>query len=134
MMQYTEGKIEKLKITCQRCGMESVMNARQLYRKTEMTKLCRSCTAKPAVRVARNGLLCFPHQGEIDLDTLAPLDKNGNLYLPGHRICGSKDCCTKAHIVPLTPKNPKGPFALLDGKTISFEQFLELEEKRKVNN
>lgn len=142
MIQYTEGKVDKLKITCQRCGIEAVVNARQLYRQTESTKLCRSCTAKPVKTTMRNGWLCFPHRGEIDLNTMAPLDKDGKPYLPGERICGTLDCTTKSHIVSNkppkleTPKPKKSkkhePTAIYGGQKITFEQFTELERQRKA--
>jgi hypothetical protein len=143
MIQYTEGKVDKLKITCQRCGIEAVINARQLYRETESTKLCRSCTAKPVKTTMRNGFLCFPHRGEIDLDTMTPLDKNGKPYLPGERICGTLDCTTKSHIVGYKQPKPKKPkpkvaevkkesLGILKGKPITFEQFTQLEAQRKA--
>jgi hypothetical protein len=145
MIQYTEGKIDKLKITCQRCGIEAVVNARQLYRQTESTKLCRSCTAKPAKTNMRNGWLCFPHRGEIDLNTMTPLDKNGKPYLPGERICGTLDCTTKSHIVSYNTPKPKKPkpkkskiktqsAGIFKGQEITFEQFTELELQRKAKS
>ena len=30
---------------------------------------------------------------------LNPIDEQGNLYLPGERVCGNKDCVNKTHIV-----------------------------------
>ena len=137
MIQYTEGKVEKVKITCQRCGIETVISARQLWRETEATKLCRSCTAKPAKTNMRNGWLCFPHRGDIDLDTMTPLDKNGKPYMPGIRICGTLDCTTKAHIISDKPaetkkKKKKGPTGIYKNQEITFEQFTELEAQRKA--
>lgn len=141
MIQYTESQIQKVQITCQRCGIEAVVNARQLYRETESTKLCRSCTAKPVKTTMRNGWLCFPHRGDIDLDTMTPLDNKGKPYLPGVRICGTLDCTTKAHILLDNPPKQKkakskkkktGPKAILGGKEITLEEFTELEAKRKA--
>jgi CDGSH-type Zn-finger protein len=44
MIHFTEGKKQKIKTTCQRCGYEWIQSERQLYRDAEIT-FCRSCKA-----------------------------------------------------------------------------------------
>ena len=78
--------------TCARCG----------YGGPLVDGLCASCTATPAkeyVAYTRDGkkLWCRPWQGEFD-DQDRPV-KDGELYLPGDRLCGHSDCVSKAHIV-----------------------------------
>jgi hypothetical protein len=47
---------------------------------------------------------CYPHKGEVN-ELWQPLDVLGELYRPGVRLCGNKDCVNTAHIekvIPLT--------------------------------
>jgi hypothetical protein len=132
MIQFTEGKRKKVKSTCERCGYEWIQNERQLYRETAELKFCRSCKATESKSVMRDGWVCSPHRGEVDLDTMTPLDRNGKPYLPGTRICGMLDCITKAHIITEAPTNKKDGKAVLAGKVITYTQFLEIEKARKA--
>lgn len=129
MIHFTEGKKQKIKTTCQRCGYEWIQSERQLYRDAEIT-FCRSCKATESKTVMKDGWVCHPHRGEVDLDTMTPLDANGNPYLPGYRLCGMLDCTTRTHIVKAAPS--KGG-ALYRGRPISYEQFLEIEQTRRVS-
>lgn len=71
------------------------MNAEKRGRKD---LLCISCRVRTAKTIQYGKLRCSPHQGQID-DQLNPLDDDGELLLPGERICGHKDCVNPAHIV-----------------------------------
>jgi len=129
MIHFAEGKRQKIKTTCQRCGYEWIQSERQLYRDVDL-KYCRSCTAKESKTVMKNGLSCTPHRGEVDLTTMAPLDNYGNLYLPGYRTCGMADCVNRSHVTqPLQYKRGR---AICKGQVITFETFLKIEAKRKA--
>ena len=41
---------------------------------------------------------CLAWNGEVD-DDWNPIDENGDLYRPGKRICGAKDCVDLNHVV-----------------------------------
>jgi hypothetical protein len=130
MIHFAEGKRQKIKTTCQRCGYEWIQSERQLYRDVDLN-FCRSCTAKESKTVMKNGLSCTPHRGEVDLTTMAPLDNYGNLYLPGYRTCGMADCVNRSHI--LKKRNFKKDMGILRGQIISFDDFILIEKKRKSN-
>jgi len=68
------------------------MIAKALSRGNDYTT-CVSCRAKPSFQVGD----CRPYQGEVDLDTFAPM-KNGKLFKPGKRLCGKADCIADKHI------------------------------------
>lgn len=40
---------------------------------------------------------CYPHKGEVN-ELWQPLNVLGELYRPGVRLCGNKDCINTAHI------------------------------------
>jgi hypothetical protein len=128
----------EIKFICDRCGYSKMINPRQLYRDTDL-EMCQSCKAEPARTVMKNGRSCTPHRGEVDLETMAPLDEFGNLYLPGHRICGMADCVARKHIIKPPRKKKiqaltyKPGMAILKGQVITYEQFLEIEKIRRAN-
>jgi hypothetical protein len=129
MISWVSENREKLRITCDRCGFEKTINSRQIYRNAD-TSLCQSCKAEPATRVMRGRVSCRPHRGEVDLNTMAPLDNFGNLYLPGHRICGMADCVRRDHIAgSLEYKRGR---AIFRGQVITYENFLAMEAERKA--
>lgn len=41
---------------------------------------------------------CLAWNGELD-DDWRPIDENGDLYRPGERICGAKDCVSLHHVI-----------------------------------
>lgn len=45
---------------------------------------------------------CRPHQGLFDWND-NPLKPNGQLYRPGVRLCGNRDCIAKSHIQTIDP-------------------------------
>jgi hypothetical protein len=62
-----------------------------------LSLVCSSCRARPA-RIIRSAYgVCRPHHGEFDDDN-NPLDDNLNLYRPGKRLCGYRDCIEVTHI------------------------------------
>jgi hypothetical protein len=99
--------IEELRFNCTRCGIE--MNAeaiRKRQHRGDHSLECFDCKHIDRTRTDKwQGTQCRPWQGEVDLDTFAPLKDDGSLYLPGERKCGRADCVNKNHIArPLTPE------------------------------
>jgi hypothetical protein len=128
MTNYFAENEEKIRVTCERCGYESITSSRNLYRQTNL-KLCKSCKATPANSYQHNGLSCTPHRGDVDLDTMAPIDHDGNPYLPGHRICGMADCVNRGHVIQ-NLEYEKG-MGILGGKVITYDNFIAIQEGRK---
>jgi hypothetical protein len=60
--------------------------------------LCRSCRATKQKIIDTGGLRCQPWQGDYSKEDLVSPMLNGNLYLPGHRVCGKRDCININHI------------------------------------
>ena len=63
---------------------------------------CVDCTAKPIDKItvhhpALGQIQCYPHKGEVN-ELWQPLDELGELFRPGVRLCGYKDCVNTAHI------------------------------------
>jgi hypothetical protein len=87
--------VQDNQVECRRCGFRWVVNAEKRGRKD---LLCQSCRIKPAKTIQYGKLKCSPHQGQLDPD-LNPVDDNGDLLLPGERVCLHKDCVNPAHIV-----------------------------------
>jgi hypothetical protein len=46
---------------------------------------------------ALGNLVCIPHKGEVN-DSWQPIDDAGELFRPGLRVCGFKDCISPKHI------------------------------------
>lgn len=45
---------------------------------------------------------CLAWNGELD-DDWNPIDENGDLYRPGERLCGAKDCVSIHHVIEPKP-------------------------------
>lgn len=41
---------------------------------------------------------CIMHTGELDLDTMLPINKKGEFRRFGYRLCGNNECIRKEHI------------------------------------
>lgn len=87
--------MDEPKATCARCGIKWAVNRPKAGR-TDL--LCRSCRATRQKIIDTSGLRCQPWQGDFGADLVTPM-LNGNLFLPGHRVCGKKDCCNPTHVV-----------------------------------
>jgi hypothetical protein len=86
--------------TCHRCGHEWEFWRRYIERGYDYT-LCESCKAKPTRKVSTSrNEYCMPWKGDIDLDTMQPIDGKGRLVKPGVRTCGNSDCMRITHIIP----------------------------------
>lgn len=78
---------------CDGCGLTYTLSTRRATK----TDYCKSCVAKPVkvVTYGSNGY-CVPWQGDFD-EWENPI-QNGELYKPGVRTCGHRDCVREAHI------------------------------------
>lgn len=89
-------------IACSRCGIDInfATVAKRISRGNHETR-CRDCIATQAVRVpSPTGIgNCYPWTGDVDLDTMQPINSDGSLYLPGRRVCKRSDCVNQMHIV-----------------------------------
>lgn len=84
--------------TCDRCGFVWQFPRRYLDRDYN-TDLCWQCRGGRAPNSAKTISECLPWKGDVDLDTMQPLDDQGKPYRPGHRTCGHADCVRLAHIL-----------------------------------
>lgn len=85
---------------CQRCGIEIPANTiqKRMERGSE-NRECSDCTAMKnhrPIQMSKTG--CRPWTGEIDLDTMSPIDSEGRPVSPGFRKCGHNDCMNRNHI------------------------------------
>lgn len=58
---------------------------------------CGQCQAGQQFKVKTTYGVCTPHHGEFD-EHDRPLDKKGDLFRPGTRLCGYSDCVDLDHI------------------------------------
>ena len=112
-MTRTKHDIENEIVYCTRCGQEQ--NYEQVYkrviRKTVNALWCRDCRDdRKEIRQdyswkhpALGKLYCWLWTGDLD-DNWQPIDDEGQLYRPGKRLCGLKDCVRQTHII--TPEKP----------------------------
>jgi hypothetical protein len=94
-----EGDNEYYYGTCDRCGFEWKFPQTYAQRATYSMDVCKDCRAKPVTHSGPANDYCLPWQGDVDLDTMAPLDDDGNPYKPGIRTCGNADCIRPKHLI-----------------------------------
>lgn len=63
---------------------------------------CKDCIATPkkiesSIHPSLGRIECIPYTGEVN-DLWQPINAVGDLYMPGERICGHKDCVNAKHI------------------------------------
>jgi len=101
-------------IDCAQCGQKvpyTIWAKRKERGKLDWDK-CRDCTATPSnavrtIHAVLGVIVCYPYTGELD-DLWRPIDGDGELYLPGERLCGLKDCVNRNHVIGLKyAKKPK---------------------------
>lgn len=83
---------------CNRCGGETSSSYVSKRKARGLSLVCQSCAARRHLTLKTKYGTCFPHQGNFD-ENENPLDKSGQLYLAGKRLCGYLDCCNLEHIV-----------------------------------
>jgi hypothetical protein len=107
-MNRTQWDIANEILYCLRCGIE--VSAEQVYkrkiRNAVNAEWCRDCRDdRPDIRrdykwnhPVLGKIACWLWIYELNDDWL-PIDDQGNLFRPGERICGLKDCVRKTHII-----------------------------------
>lgn len=79
---------------CDRCGVKYTISSRRPGK----SDYCSSCIAKPTERITYSGAYCIAWHGQFD-EQDNPV-KNNQLYRPGVRTCGHRDCVRVSHIEP----------------------------------
>jgi hypothetical protein len=95
---------------CDRCGQiipKSTWEKAKSRNKPDWDH-CQDCKATPKQRLVVNHPIlgkieCIPYTGELD-ELWRPINAVGDLYKPGERLCGHKDCINSNHIV--SPPKP----------------------------
>ena len=95
---------------CDRCGQiipKSTWEKAKSRNKPDWDH-CQDCKATPKQKLVVNHPIlgkieCVPYTGELD-ELWRPINAVGDLYKPGERICGHKDCINSNHII--TPPKP----------------------------
>lgn len=85
---------------CPRCGQYIpgyVLEARK-KRNAQRTD-CADCEAGQRKHIRYGNQVCVAWVGDIDLDTMQPLDERGRPHMPGIRTCGHNDCVNSAHVM-----------------------------------
>lgn len=108
---------------CLRCGQIIPYStwAKNKSRQIPEWDHCADCRAKPKVRLIINHPIlgkieCIPYTGEVN-ELWQPINAVGDLYMPGERLCGHKDCVNRNHVV----KPPKKTMNKLDMILMSTE-------------
>ena len=98
---------------CTRCGaliLKAIVSKRR-ERKDQYADECKDCRDvrkytetyffRKVVRThpKLGKIECLAWSGDID-ENWNPIDENGELYRPGERICGAKDCIDIHHVIP----------------------------------
>jgi hypothetical protein len=113
-----ENKNDAQYCACVWCGnwISKDTYLKRVERKRDYLDICKDCLdirkgdlLANNKKVARNHktlgrIFCRPYEGELNEDWL-PIDDEGKLFMPGHRICGAKDCVNSNHVIP--PKKPE---------------------------
>jgi hypothetical protein len=79
---------------CARCGMLLDIPEIKAWNKR---LFCKDCRTRRQRKIKYGDLLCKPWHGDFDEQDNPMLD--GQLFMPGVRICLHKDCCNIDHIV-----------------------------------
>ena len=82
---------------CQRCGAD--VSPSYIAKRVErgLAPVCKSCSAKRRLRIRTSYGICWPHQGEFDLND-NPLTEAGVLLYSNVRLCGNRDCVNPEHL------------------------------------
>ena len=79
---------------CSRCGFQWEIPGKRNNLKAK----CDSCKAVRKEKIVYGDEVCLPWSGDFDPDNRPMM--NGELYLPGLRLCKHRDCTNVNHIVP----------------------------------
>jgi late competence protein required for DNA uptake (superfamily II DNA/RNA helicase) len=107
-MSRTKHDVENEIVYCTRCGQSQSFE--QVYkrkiRNAVNAEWCRDCRDdRTEIRrdyawkhPALGKVHCWLWTGELN-DNWQPITEDGELYRPGKRLCGLKDCVKQAHII-----------------------------------
>lgn len=98
-MTLTIEKDEQQAKPCVRCGqvIPGYIIAKRKERNSDR-KTCSDCSSAKRTQERHGDLVCIPWVGEIDLNTMTPIDNQGLPYMPGIRTCGRNDCVNSSHV------------------------------------
>ena len=129
-------KPETSYIFCKQCGI--IISYEVWYKRKVRNRdnwyHCRDCIATPKktevfIHPSLGRIACVPYVGEVN-EQWQPINAVGDLYLPGERICGHKDCVNTKHILKPEPK----VYSEIDLLLSSVEVRKKHEKKEKVND
>jgi hypothetical protein len=98
---------------CIWCGIPVSLGLikKRVERKAVNPEACRDCR-DDRIEIMRNKswthktlgiIVCNPWSGDLD-DFWRPITDDGDLYRPGERVCGLKDCVKFTHVIPAPVK------------------------------
>jgi hypothetical protein len=112
-MSRTKHDVENEIVYCTRCGQAQSYEQtyKRVIRKTVNAEWCRDCRDdRTEIRrdyawkhPALGKVHCWLWTGELN-DDWQPITEDGELYRPGERICGLKDCVKQAHVIETDAK------------------------------
>ena len=103
-------------VPCTRCGIDISLEALLTRRRRkDSSTMCKDCESIPQVKVG----MCKPWVGDVNLDTMQPLDERGRPFMPGERLCGNADCVNASHIVTDDPAILRYKRDARDSETLS---------------
>ena len=112
-MSRTKHDVENEIVYCTRCGQQQSYEQtyKRVIRKTVNALWCRDCRDdRTEIRrdycwkhPALGKVHCWLWTGELN-DNWEPITDDGQLYRPGERLCGLKDCVKQAHIIETDAK------------------------------
>jgi hypothetical protein len=111
---------------CLRCGIEDFGAgiSRRVNRGDEQH--CAACVAQPKTRVMYQGEMCHPWTGLHD-EFDNPVTASKQLFMPGVRTCGHRDCVRASHVIAMPdtlkeePRTPKKVMWTMEGSLKIFE-------------
>jgi hypothetical protein len=136
-MIRTQYDVENEIVYCPRCGITT--DKEQVYkrkiRKVENPEYCRDCRdTRTEIRRSYKWnhpvlgeIYCSLWQGELN-DDWWPIDEYGNLFRPGQRLCGLKDCVKQTHVIE--PEKPPVDHKLL----IAMMEMQEYNKRVRAKN
>lgn len=129
---YLNDEHTEVQATCERCGFIWSFPSRYLFGRNYNTELCVNCKAVPVARVSRDGITCKPWDGEIDLDSMQPIDDDGNPYMPGVRTCGNSDCVFRSHVITTDQLIAElHSTSYRTGKTLTYQALIKQLERER---
>lgn len=100
-----DSDVRQFDYPCGKCGqgIPKTTVEKRISRGVVEWDLCEDCLREPTRAIIYKHpqlgqITCYPHSGEVDA-LWRPVDALGELFRPGERLCGHKDCINLNHIV-----------------------------------